>query len=301
MPFVLQHFGGLLRSNNLYVRLFTHHRVWSFCVDWHSDQQARKACSRSLRSGRLPDPTVAAGGLLGHISSLPAGGTAASLTPSGRQSHDSRKCAAVRHVVARLSRYSLSAARKGRSSTEANSGAKARRAQKASPKRCHTQEDITVSKGRHVPKDIRVSKDCCAPKAPPPPSGSPPRGNDSSAHNLNTLTTMTQSVPGPVSRNTSVSPESQTSSTSSRLGQDRCTGPCTNGRPRPRSMDESPFSSSPPSPELDQILICPRPTFSSIRPYSEILEAISRRVRQALLSHAGKGDRPLAKSAPASP
>ncbi|XP_063874167.1 uncharacterized protein LOC135107763 [Scylla paramamosain] len=139
-------------------------------------------------------------------------------------------------------------------------------------------------------------------KPPPSPSAdeSLPRGNDSSAHNLNTLTTMTQSAPGPVSRNRSVSPESWTSSTSPRLAQDRSAEPRTNGRPRPRSMDESPFSSSPPSPELDQTLIRPRPAFSSIRPYSEIPEGIRSCVREALLDHAAKGDRSPAKSAPAS-
>ncbi|XP_069990361.1 microtubule-associated protein futsch-like isoform X2 [Penaeus vannamei] len=57
-PFILQELGSLLRTDNIYARLLTHHRVWSLCLDWRSDQQAREMCHKSLKSNRPPDPIM---------------------------------------------------------------------------------------------------------------------------------------------------------------------------------------------------------------------------------------------------
>ncbi|MPC47234.1 hypothetical protein E2C01_040975 [Portunus trituberculatus] len=342
-PFVLQHFGGLLRSDNPYARLLTHHRVWSLCLDWHGDQQAREACARSLRSGRPPDPLLLLTGrwatfrhflqaeLLHHLHLLEGRPMAPESVPlfgavsrayglqlsdysrllnhvvPFRFTADRRAISMVDSRLHTLEWHRASRATRSPRLKMAAAPQKQTEAQKHVVPKKQTQRDITPKKTPLPQKDATSrktpgsQKPAEPQKTPPPPPASPPRSIDSSAHYLNTLTSMTQSAPGPVSRNRSVSPETRTSSTSSRPVQDRSAGPHTNGRPRPRSMDESPFNSSPPSPELDQALIRPRPAFSSIRPYSEIPEGISRRVRQALLGRAGKGDRPPAKSAPASP
>ncbi|KAK4314740.1 hypothetical protein Pmani_013992 [Petrolisthes manimaculis] len=57
-PYILQHLGKLLNEDNICARLITHHRVWSLCLDWRKDQQAREACQKSKKTQRPPDPLL---------------------------------------------------------------------------------------------------------------------------------------------------------------------------------------------------------------------------------------------------
>ncbi|KAK7080322.1 hypothetical protein SK128_017274 [Halocaridina rubra] len=57
-PFVLQELGQYLRNDNSCARLITHHRVWSLCLNWESDLQAREMCQKRLKAGKALDPVM---------------------------------------------------------------------------------------------------------------------------------------------------------------------------------------------------------------------------------------------------
>ncbi|XP_066962995.1 uro-adherence factor A-like [Macrobrachium rosenbergii] len=57
-PFVLQELGGFLSTDNTYARLMTHHRVWSLCLNWQQDQQAREMFQKCAKNNKPPDPTI---------------------------------------------------------------------------------------------------------------------------------------------------------------------------------------------------------------------------------------------------
>ncbi|XP_068203142.1 microtubule-associated protein futsch-like [Palaemon carinicauda] len=57
-PFVLQELGNYLNTENTYARLMTHHRVWSLCLNWQLDQQAREMFQKSAKNNKPPDPIL---------------------------------------------------------------------------------------------------------------------------------------------------------------------------------------------------------------------------------------------------
>ncbi|XP_071543839.1 uncharacterized protein [Panulirus ornatus] len=306
-PYVLQHFGNLLKADNICARLLTHHRVWSLCLDWRSDQQARETCHKSLKCNRAPDPTLMLTGrwatfrhflqaeLLHHLHVLdgrPLEPENVLVFRNVSHAYDmvmSDYTRQLNHIVpfrfqadkrtvsmvdSRL--HTLEWRRLGRT-RRASAPAATNPAPKTLP--CTPSHDIDPA-SRYVDNLISMSKN--SPMALP--------GADSRP--INHLNSREGSLsPCPVEHTTT--------------GDDRPSRPRSSSRARPRSLYVSTRCKSPLlSPEFDfwehHDLIKEKPKTPTALACNEIPEGISRRIQQALQAES-KPEKIAPKSAPVSP
>nr|XP_053647436.1 uncharacterized protein LOC128698975 [Cherax quadricarinatus]XP_053647437.1 uncharacterized protein LOC128698975 [Cherax quadricarinatus] len=305
-PYVLQHFGGFLRTDNMYSRLLTHHRVWSLCLDWRSDQQARETCLKSLKCNRAPDPLLMITGrwatfrhflqaeLLHHLHVLdgrPLEPENVLVFKNVSHAYDmvlSDYTRQLNHIVP----FRFQADKRMVSMVDS---------------RLHTLE------WRRLARTRRASAPAATNPAPKSLPTSPNHDIDPASRYVDNLIFLSQnpSSASPTSdsslrrsinrREGSRSPSTVEPSSTS---DDRPSRPRTSNRMRPRSLYVSTRCKSPLlSPEFDfwehHNLIKEKKTPTS-RAYNEIPEGISRRIQQALQGDT-KQEKVATKSAPVSP